>query len=282
MRIAVTGASGRLGRQIVELLAADGVHDVVAVCRREPDKPPPGATVALADYRDPVALRTAFGNVDTLVFVSSDGETHWLLDHHINVVRAAAESGVGHVVALSSLDADLDSPFCYAVTNRQTELLLEASGCAVSIARASLYTEFFRPWLIAATASGEIRLPAGAGRMSLVSRADVGRAMAALALAGPTGRHHDLTGPDSLGLAAIATIMTEQCRVPVRHVDFTPADYLAELAARGEDAWWLYAYSSMFASIREQRWARTSDDVATLTGRAPTPLRTLLTDSSGR
>lgn len=278
----MTGASGRLGRQIVSLLAADRVHDVVAVCRREPDELPPGATVALADYRDPVALRTAFSDVDTLVFVSSDGETQLLLHHHFNVVRAAADSGVGHVVALSSLDADLDSPFCYAVTNRQTELLLEASGCAVSFARASLYTEFFMPWLIAAQASGEIRLPAGAGWMSLVSRADVGGSMAALALARPTGRHHDLTGPDSLDLATIATVMTEECRVPIRHVDITPAEHLAEMAAQGEDAWWMYAYSSMFASIREQRWASTSDEVATLTGRAPIPLRTLLTDSSGR
>jgi NAD(P)H dehydrogenase (quinone) len=279
VRVAVTGASGRLGRQIVRLLAADGVHDVVAVCRRKPDELPPGATVALADYRDPAALRTAFDDVDTLVFVSSDGEAQWLLHHHVNVVRAAKDSRVGHVVALSSMDADLDSPFCYAVTNRQTELLLEASGCAVSVARASLYTEFFMPWLVAGRSSGEIRLPAGAGRMSLVSRTDVGRAMAALVVAGPTGRHHDLTGPDSLDLATIATLMTEECRVPVRHVDITPAEHLAEMAAQGEDAWWMYAYSSMFASIREQRWDRTSDEVATLTGRPPISVAEVLRTS---
>jgi NAD(P)H dehydrogenase (quinone) len=282
VRVAVTGASGRLGRQIVELLAADGVHDVVAICRRQPDRLPSGATLALADYRDPVALRTAFGDIDTLVFVSSDGETQWLLHHHVNVVQAAADSGVGHVVALSSVDADLDSPFCYAVTNRQTELLLEASGCEVSIARASLYIEFFMPWLIAGQASGEIRLPSGAGRMSLVSRADVGRAMAALAVAGPTGRHHDLTGPDSLDIATVAAVMTEECEIPVRHVDITPTEYLAELAAQGEDAWWMYAYSSMFASIREQRWDRTSGEVATLTGRPPISLAEALRTQSDR
>lgn len=282
MRIAVTGASGRLGRQIVELLAADGANDVVAVCRRTPDGLPSDVAVALADYRDPVALRTAFNGVDTLVFVSSDGEAQWLLHHHFNVVRAATDSGVGHVVALSSLDADLDSPFCYAVTNRQTELMLEAAGCSVSIARASIYTEFFRHWLTAGQASGEIRLPAGAGRMSLVSRADVGRAMAALAVAGPTGRHHDLTGPDSLDLATIATVLTEECRVPVRHVDITPTEHLAEMAAQAEDAWWMYAYSSMFASIREQRWARTSDEVATLTERPPISLAGVLRTPSHR
>src|SRR5215213_1845366 len=105
MRVAVTGASGRLGGQIVDLLAAGGC-DVVAVSRREP-KPRPGVTHARADYTDPDSLRAAFDGVDTLVFVSSDGETHQLLRHHHNVIQAAAASEIGHVVALSSLDSDL-------------------------------------------------------------------------------------------------------------------------------------------------------------------------------
>ena len=272
MRIAVTGATARLGGQIVSLLAADPARDVVAVCRRPPDELPTPVTVAIADYEDPPSLCEALRDVDTLVFVSSDGETHRLLHHHHSVVRAVADCGVRHVVALSSLDADLASPFCYAMTNRQTELMLEAAGCAVSLARASIYTEFFMGWLIGARASGEIRLPAGAGRISLVSRDDVGRAMAALARSDPSGRHHDLTGPESLDLDAIAAVVAEQYGRSVRYVDITPAEYLAELATEGEDAWWMYAYSSMFASVREQRWARTSDEVATLTGREPTSL----------
>lgn len=282
MRVAVTGATGRLGGQIVSLLAADPACDVVAVCRRPPDELRQSASVAVADYEDPASLCEALRGVDTLVLVSSDGETHRLLHHHHNVVRAVDDCGVGHVVALSSLDADLASPFCYAVTNRQTELMLEATGCAVSIARASLYTEFFRGFLSAARESGEIRLPAGAGRISLVSRDDVGLAMAALARSGPSGRHHDLTGPQSLDLDAIAAVVAEEYGRPVRYVDLSPAAYLAETAAGGEDAWWMYAYSSMFASVREQRWAGTSDEVATLTGRDPTSLaETLRTPQSG-
>jgi NAD(P)H dehydrogenase (quinone) len=272
MRVAVTGATGRLGGQIVRLLAADPAYDVVAVCRRMPEELPMPATVAIADYNDPASLREALRGVDTLVFVSSDGETHRLLHHHRNVVRAVCDCDVRHVVALSSLDADLASPFCYAVTNRQTELMLEAAGVGASIARASIYTEFFMHWLSGASGSGEIRLPADAGRISLVSLPDVGRAMAALARSGPTGRHHDLTGPESLDADAIAGVVAEAYGVPVRYVDITPAEYLAELAAEGEDAWWMYAYSSMFASIREQRWARTTDEVAALTGRRPISL----------
>jgi len=49
-----------------------------------------------------------------------------------------------------------------------------------------------------------------------------------------------------------------------------------EMAAAGEDPWWMYAYSTMFASIREQRWAAVSGEVHRLTGRPPAEARTAL------
>jgi len=100
---------------------------------------------------------------------------------------AATNAGIGHVVALSGLDADTTSPFCYAVTYGHTEQLLRDSGCAVSIARTSIFTEFFLRFLHTARQQGQIRLPAGDGSISMVSIADVGRCLAALALAPPTG-----------------------------------------------------------------------------------------------
>lgn len=277
MRIAVTGAGGQLGGHVVELLAAEKAHQVVALYRREP----PSASqryvsVVAADYADPVALRAALRGVDTLVFVSSDGEAAKVLLHHQNVVRAAADSGVAHIVALSGLDADVKSPFCYAVTYGHTEQLLFDSGCSVSIARASIFTEFFMRWLTQARTSGQIRLPAADGRISLVSRADVGDCLAALAMAAPTGQRHDITGPDSLDVAAIAALAQDEWAVPIEYVDLAPAEYCIEVARAGESAWWLYAFSTMFDSVREQRWASVSDEVSRITGGAPTSLRSVL------
>jgi NAD(P)H dehydrogenase (quinone) len=136
----------------------------------------------------------------------------------------------------------------------------------VSIARASIYTEFFMRWLVPARASGELRLPAADGRISLVSRTDVGQCLAALALRKPTGRHHDITGPEALDLHAIAALTSQT------YVDLTPADHRIEMAQEGEDAWWMYAFSSMFDSVREQRWTTVSDEVLRLTGRPPRSL----------
>jgi NAD(P)H dehydrogenase (quinone) len=154
--------------------------------------------------------------------------------------------------------------------------MLRASGCGFSIARASIYTEFFLRWPLRARGTGQLRVPAGAGRMSLVTRADVARCLAALALRAPTGRHHDVTGPEALGLEEIAARCARAWGVPVAYVDIGPGDHIAEMAAEGEDPWWMFAFASMCASIREQRWAAVSDEVRALTGRAPTPLDDLL------
>jgi NAD(P)H dehydrogenase (quinone) len=235
-------------------------------------------STATADYGDSVAIRAAFRGVDTLVFVSSDGEAAQVVLHHQNVIRAAAHSGVTHIVALSGLDADLSSPFCYAVTNGHTERLLLDSGCSISIARASLFTEFFMGLLLQARRSGQIRVPGADGQVSLVSRTDVGRCLAALAVAPPTGRHHDLTGPEALDFAAIAALSEHAWGMPIEYVDITPAEYCVELARAGEDPWWMYAYSTMFESVRQQRWASVSEEVFRLTGRPPRSVHDVLSE----
>ena len=261
----------------MRLLAAQQ-HQVVALTRRPPGAAPgpSGVQVRQADYADERALAAALSEIGTLVLVSSDGPVADVIVHHRNLIRAAARRGVAHIVALSGLDAGLDSPFCYAVGYGYTEQLLAESGCAFSLARASIYTEFFLSFLTRARASGQLRLPAADGRVSFVSRGDVARSLAALATARPAGRAQEITGPGSLDMAALAALAQQEWATPVTYTAITPAELVADLAADGEDPWWIYAYSSMFASIRDHRWAAVSTDTERLTGRPPTPVRTIL------
>jgi NAD(P)H dehydrogenase (quinone) len=118
---------------------------------------------------------------------------------------------------------------------------------------------------------GAVALPAADGRVSLVAREDVARCLAALALGEPTNRHHDVTGPDSLPVGAIAAA------AGYRYTDTTPAEFAGTLLRLGEEPWWIYAYSTMFDSIRQRRWEATSDAVTDLTGRPPVSLPQVLT-----
>jgi len=176
---------------------------------------------------------------DKLVFISSDGEAAKVLLHHQNVLAAASGAKIRHVILLSGADADLDSPFCYAHTNGITENLLRESGLEFSIARAGLFHEFFMG-LVEQTGG---RLPMGDGRVNLISRAEVAAGLAALALSPPSGAHHYLIGPESLSIKDF------------NGTDISPAEFIAELARQGEEPWWIYAYATMFESIRQQRWA---------------------------
>jgi NAD(P)H dehydrogenase (quinone) len=261
MRIAVTGGTGRIGGRVVELLNGAGGHEVVALSSRT------------APYDNSSALHAALDGVDTMVFVSSDGEAARVIVHHRNVVQAATQCQVGHVVLLSGLDVDLQSPFCYAYTNGDTERLLRTSGRPYSIVRASLFTEFFLSLLLQVSTGdpdGAVALPAAEGCVSLVAREDVARCLAALAVGEPTGRHHDVTGPDSLPVDAVAAM------AGYRYAETTPAQFAAMLLRRGEALWWTYAYTTMFESIRQGRWETMSDAVAELTGRPPASLPQVL------
>ena len=249
----MTGARGRLGGQVVALLTGREGVEVV------------GLTRAMADYDDASALVRALEGVDTLVLVSSDGEAERVLQHHLNVAGASVAAGVAHVVVLSSVDADVDSPFCYARVNALTETALAQVAVEVTAVRASIFTEFFSSLVELATVAGELRLPAADGRVALVSREDVGRVLAACALLPPSGPV-DVTGPVALGMASIAAARGASY-VPVSEAEFAAA--LAHL----ETPWWAYAYTSMFGSIREHRWEVVSDAVERLTGQPPTPYR---------
>ncbi len=218
---------------MLQLLAEAGQPDVVGLSSRN------------ASYDDPAALRAALTGVDTLVFVSSDGEAARVVVHHRNVIEAAVHCGVRHVVLLSGIDVDLKSPFCYAFTNGDTERMLRASGCQYSIVRAGLFTEFFEGLIRQVAVDGVVAIPAG--EVSLVRRDEVARSLADLALRGPTNGHHDVAEPPR----PVSSIVAD---AGYSFVDTTLSEFAIALHRLGEEPWWIYAYTSMFEAVRQGRW----------------------------
>jgi NAD(P)H dehydrogenase (quinone) len=266
--IAVTGASGGVGSRVVRVLVARVQSPVIALARRPDALLPFGhATVRFADYDDRSSLREAFGGVDTLVFVSSDGVAEKMRRHHEHVVQAAVEAGVAHIIYTSIVDVAPDSRFYYAAVHRDTERLLADSGIGHCLARTSIFADFFvTTWLAPAIAAGVLALPTGAARMSLLTRDDAAAALAAVAVSRREGIV-ELTGPEALTAAEICRLTENATGRRLRYRPLDDRDYRARLAREHAPDWLIGAYASMFRSVVEGRFGLVSPDVAELARR---------------
>ena len=141
---AVTGASGHLGRLVVQELLARGVpaSDVVAIVRtrgKAADLADRGVQVRAADYSRPQTLGAALAGVQRLLLVSSS-EQGQRVAHHTNVIQAAKEAGVSRVVYTSMLNAD-DTTNPLAGEHQDTERTLREADMPFTLLRNGWYTE---------------------------------------------------------------------------------------------------------------------------------------------
>jgi NAD(P)H dehydrogenase (quinone) len=206
--IGVTGANGGVGSRVLRHLLACEAHPRVVALARRPDAVADAARPAVrhADYDDPSSLRESFAGIDTLVFISSDGVIEPMRRHHEHVIGAAVDAGVDHVVYTSIVDVSPDSGFYYSAVHQESEALLARSGLSCCFARTSIFADFFvSTWIEPALHEGTLALSAGEGRMSLVSRDDAARALAAAAVSRREGII-ELTGPAALTVGEIAQI----------------------------------------------------------------------------
>jgi NAD(P)H dehydrogenase (quinone) len=269
--IGVTGAMGGVGSRVVRHLLGRG--DAVVALARRPEAVPEasGLTSRFADYDDPASLRAALAALRTLVFVSSDGVAETMRRHHEHVVAASVEAGVEHIVYTSIVDVSLDSGFYYAPVHRETEALLAASDLQHCLARTSIFTDYFvSTWLAPALAEGVLALPAGNGRMSLVTRDDTARALAAAAVSRRRGVV-ELTGLEALTGAEICQITEAATGRRLGYAPLGEDEYRGRLAGEDAPAWLIEAFTSLFVSVGAGRFAGVSEDAPRVTGRPQEP-----------
>lgn len=277
-RIAVTGATGRLGGRIARRLAAAGVHQRVVV--RDPGRigSLPNTEVRVASFDDSDALARALEGIDTLLFVSAS-ESPKRLDQHFRVVDVASSVGVRHVVYTSFVGAAANATFTLARDHGATEQRLRESGLAFTFLRDNLYLDFF-PMMVGD--DDVIRGPAGRGRVAAVAQDDVADVAAAVLqnAAVHAGRVYELTGPVASTLAEVAAALTTHLRREVRYVEETVEEAYRSREKYGAERWQVDAWVSTYTAIRDGELSRVTSHVADVTGRPPRDLADILASAA--
>ncbi|MCZ4500811.1 MAG: NAD(P)-dependent oxidoreductase [Marmoricola sp.] len=281
MTIAISGASGNLGRLTAEFLLDQVEPSSVVLLTRSPDKladlAARGAVVRAADFGDPAGLTDALAGVDTFLLVSTDA-VGVRLDQQEAAINAAKDAGVGHVVYTSAPKPTTDNPAIAVADHHATEEALKASGLTWTFLRNNLYSEFQVAEGAPAVASGQLFTNAPDGAVAWVTRVDLARVAAAV-LADATGHEntaYELGGVEALTRRDFAALLTEVTGRPVEVVPVDDAALEAGLVAAGIPAVVAPVLSTFGIAAREGYLDGASDIVERLTGTPATPLREVL------
>jgi NAD(P)H dehydrogenase (quinone) len=271
--IAVTGATGQLGRLVVDALLARGAEpgDIVATVRdtaKATELTALGVQVRVADYDDPASLTAAFAGVDRLLLISGNAVGQ-RVPQHTAVVEAATAAGVGFIAYTSILKAD-SSPVGLAPEHLATEQVIASSGIPAAVLRNGWYTENYAGSVAGALHTGTIAGSAGDGRIAAATRADYAEAAAAVLLSGEAGVYE--LGGTAFTMAELAAEVAKQSGKAVVYTDLPVAEYQAVLVGVGLPEGYAGLLADTDFKITEGHLDTDRDDLAKLIGRPATPL----------
>jgi uncharacterized protein YbjT (DUF2867 family) len=281
--IIVTGATGQLGRAIVERLVLRVPASRIGVSVRDVGKAADleklGVRVRRGDFDRPDELRHAFEGARQLLMVSSNAAAYGgdPLAQHRTAIDAAREAGAERIVYTSHMAASASSAFPPMRDHAATEAMLVASGAKWTSLRNGFYASSGIVLLGDALTSGVIEAPAD-GKVSWTAHADLAEA-AAIVLAdegrfeGPTP---PLTSAHALDLADLAAMAAELLGRPVRRQTITDDALRAKMATRGLPPHVAGIALGLYAASRAGEFAAVDPTLARLLGRPPIEMRELL------
>ncbi|MEV7355667.1 MULTISPECIES: SDR family oxidoreductase [unclassified Kitasatospora] len=269
----VTGATGQLGRLVVEGLLAAVPASEVAVAVRSAEKAADlaarGVAVRVVDYDDPASLAGAFAAGDRVLLISGS-EVGRRIPQHRAVVDAARAAGVALFAYTSAPGA---ATFRLADEHKATEELIRASGLPSVLLRNGWYTENYLGDAAGTVARGVVLGSAGDGRVATAPRKDYADAAVAVLLGeGHEGRVYELSGDAAWSLAELAAELALVSGQPVAHQDVAPAEHLAALVGAGLPEGFAEVLVDVDAGIARGELAGTPGDLARLIGRPTVPL----------
>ncbi|WP_275556292.1 SDR family oxidoreductase [Mixta sp. Marseille-Q2659] len=272
--IAITGATGQLGRLVIDcVLTKVPAEKVVAIVRspaKAQDLAAKGVIVRQGDYNNPATLEKALAGVERLLLISSS-EVGQRAPQHQAVIDAAKRNGVKFVAYTSLLHADR-SPLGLAEEHRQTEAALAASGLAYALLRNGWYTENYAASIPSALKFNAFTGAAADGRIASAARQDYAAAAAAvITQAEPVNKIYELAGDSSYTLAEFAAEIARQSGKPIAWHPLAQQDFAALLIEAGLPQGLAEMLADSDAGAAQGGLYDESGTLSQLIGRATTP-----------
>jgi NAD(P)H dehydrogenase (quinone) len=285
MSIVITGASGHLGRLVVDQLLAAGTppEQIVATGRditKLDDLAHAGVIVRRADFADPTSLDSALAGADTLLLISTTtvGDR---FDNARNAIDAAGRVGVSRIVYTSTVNAST-AQMTLANAHRRTEEYLRESGTPFIILRNGWYLENYTDQLPMITEYHVLLGSAQDGRVSAASRYDLAAAaVAVLTQDGHLGATYELGGTP-FTLTELAATISDVLGTPVAYQDMPVADYTGVLASAGLPPEMAAAVADADAGLARGELFTASNDLAKLIRRPPITAHDAFQDAIAR
>ncbi|MFD5789134.1 SDR family oxidoreductase [Streptomyces sp. NPDC127037] len=275
MSIVVTGATGALGRLVVEHLLTTVPADRVAAVVRDKEKAAGlaarGVELRIADYDRPETLAGAFRSGDRVLLISGNAVGS-RIPQHTAVIDAAKAAGVAQL-AYTGILGGPDADFTLADEHRATEQLILDSGLPYTFLRNGWYTENQTENLAPVLAHGAVVGSAGEGRIAYASRDDyAAAAAAALTGEGHLNRAYELSGDTALSYADYAAVVAKVTGKEIAHKDVPAAVHQEILTGAGVPEFFAAILVDVDQAVLRGRLAGTSGDLSRLIGRPTTPV----------
>ena len=279
--IIVTGATGRLGSQIVHQLLRRVPAHTVGVSVRDVDQAralsEEGVRVRAGDFTDPASLDRAFEGADQVLVVSAAIRGPGAAEANRAAVDAAVRAGASRVLYTSHQAAAPDSLFPAQHQHSATEAHLAELGVAYTALRHGFYASTFEIYVPAALETGELRLPED-GPFSWTAHADLAEVDAIALTRADTldGVTPPLTAPQTLDFAAVADILSDLSGRPILRVVLDDEEWKGAAVARGLPAPAADFTLGMFRAARRGEFDVTDPTLERLLDRPATTARAVL------
>lgn len=222
--ILVTGATGTIGSEVVQQLAAAGqkVRAFVRSTQKAEKLKGPNVELAQGTFEDTDSLKKALQGVDKVFLVSSGPEN--IEQNEPRVVEEAKKAGVKHLVKLSVIGAEYEPGVALGRLHRAAEKKIEALGMAWTFLRPSAFMSNMFGNAATIKSQGKWYGPYGDGKLGAIDVRDIAAvAVKALTTSGHEGKAYALTGAEPLSQGQMAEKLSQAVGKPIQYVD-VPAE----------------------------------------------------------